>query len=369
VTSSDSKLELAPAIVDSVSPAEWDSVLEQFDDGSVYQSWQYGQVSWGNDNVSRLILRDSEGELVSAAQVRILRAPILPFGIAYVRFGPMWKLRQRGRDVARFEAGLRALIEEYVVRRGLLLRVRPYGFRELDADMIQVLRSAGVMPTRGFHRNFERTILVDLEPSVDELQALLRKNWRYSLRKSTDAVSEIVESFDGSLFDEFGQLFWDMVDKKKFKPGSSLQNFVALQEELAPNCKIRVTAAMYDGRAVSGALCTSGFGETSIGLLSATRDAGRKIQSSYVTQWDQILWAKKSGYKFFDLNGINPLTNPGGYRFKSGLRGQEVTALGVYDTYRNPIYWAGLFLERGLSWRSVKAATKSPANAGKRSKS
>ena len=369
MTNSDFESELAPAAVDLVDPDEWDKVLEQFDDASVYQSWQYGQVSWGDENVSRLVLRDRQGRLVSAAQVRILRTPVLPFGIAYVRYGPMWKLKREDRNVARFEAGLRALIQEYAVRRGLLLRLRPYGFRELDADMIPVLDSTGFAPNRGVHRRAPRTILVDLEPSVDELRARLKRNWRYYLNKATKAGSEIVESFDGSLFDEFERLYWEMIEKKKFKPGSNLNDFVALQDKLETNRKMRVAIAMHEGRAVSGSVCSSGFGETCIGLLAATADAGRAVQAYYLMQWDEIVWARQSGYKLYDLGGINPDTNPGVYHFKRGLQGQEVTALGVFDAYRKPIYGFGLLLERGLSWRPGSKSAKSSSNGGEQAKS
>jgi len=369
VTNSDFEPELLRAAVDEIDPAEWDAVLEQFDDASVYQSWQYGQASWGDENVSRLVLRDGEGQLVSAVQVRILRVPVLPFGIAYVRYGPMWKLKHKDRDIARFEAGLRALIDEYAVRRGLLVRLRPYGFRELDADMTPVLDSAGFTLTRGTQRYVPRTILLDLEPSVDELRARLKKNWRYYLRKATGAGSEIVESFDGSLFDEFGRLYWEMVETKKFKPGSDLQKFVTLQEKLAPNRKMRVAIARHDGNVVSGSVCSSGFGETCIGLLAATGGAGRAVNAYYLLQWDEIVWAKESGYKLYDLGGINPETNPGVYQFKRGMRGEEVTALGVYDMCRNPIYRAALLLERALSWRPFKETANSSANSGKQAKS
>jgi len=369
VTYSEFEHELAPATVDNISPAEWDAVLAQFDDASVYQSWQFGQVSWGDDNVSRLVLRDKQGQLVSAAQVRILRVPVLPFGIAYVRFGPIWKLKRKDRNLARFEAGLKAVFQEYAVRRGLLLRLRPYGFEERDADMIPVLNSAGFVRTRGVHRKISKTIIVDLSPSVDELQARLKKNWRRSLRQSSRIGLEIAECFDGSLFDEFGRLFWKMVETKKFKPGSNLHDFVAMQETLPPNRRMRIALAMHEGRAVAGALTTTGFGQTSRGLLSASGDEGRALQAYYLLQWDELLWAKKSGYRFFDLNGINPITNPGVTHFKSGLGGDEATALGVYDIYNNPIYGAALLLERVLSWRPFKTVANSSANTDKQATS
>jgi lipid II:glycine glycyltransferase (peptidoglycan interpeptide bridge formation enzyme) len=49
---------------------------------------------------------------------------------------------------------------------------------------------------------------------------------------------------------------------------------------------------------------------------------------------------KNSGCKYYNLNGINPLINPGTYHFKAGLSGKsgkDVYYLGRFDCYSGAI--------------------------------
>ena len=36
-----------------------------------------------------------------------------------------------------------------------------------------------------------------------------------------------------------------------------------------------------------------------------------------------------------DLGGINPVENPGVYRFKSRMKGREISYIGTYDAFAN----------------------------------
>ena len=42
------------------------------------------------NNISHLVLK-KDGDIVVAAQARIAKVPIVKVGIAYVRWGPLWK--------------------------------------------------------------------------------------------------------------------------------------------------------------------------------------------------------------------------------------------------------------------------------------
>ena len=62
-------------------------------------------MRWGEQNLSRLLVK-KHGQVVSACQVRIASVPLLNVGMAYVRYGPLWKLRGRERDPEHLEAAL-----------------------------------------------------------------------------------------------------------------------------------------------------------------------------------------------------------------------------------------------------------------------
>src|SRR5471030_244654 len=111
--------------VDTVDKAGWHDVLDRFIDANIYQTWSYEAMRRGERGTSHLLLR-KDGETVAAAQVKIVKLPFLKVGVAYVRWGPMWRLRGREADPQVLSAALDAIRREYAVRRGLTLRMLPY---------------------------------------------------------------------------------------------------------------------------------------------------------------------------------------------------------------------------------------------------
>ncbi len=80
--------------VDTVTERDWQEQLQEFNDANIYQTWSYAEVSWGVKNTSHLVLK-KDGSIVALAQVRVLKLPFVNIGIAYVRWGPMWRARPK----------------------------------------------------------------------------------------------------------------------------------------------------------------------------------------------------------------------------------------------------------------------------------
>ena len=104
--------------VDEIEAPEWSSHLCQFDDASIYQTWSYGAVHWGRGQLSHLLLK-RDGPVVAMAQARVLKLPAMRTGIAYVRWGPLCRLRGGPFDAEALHQITQALKHEYVDRRGL----------------------------------------------------------------------------------------------------------------------------------------------------------------------------------------------------------------------------------------------------------
>ena len=78
----------------------------------------------------------------------------------------------------------------------------------------------------------------------------------------------------------------------------------------------------------------SAIGSTGIELVAATSAFGMKGGASHLLRWRVLERLKEAGCAWYDLNGINPETNPGTYRFKrelAGSYGHDVTFLGRLD--------------------------------------
>ena len=108
--------ELGPGYVseiDAVNEGTWWEILEGFDDANIYQTWSYAVVRYGRQHTSHLVLKE-KGEIVAAAESRITRVPFLDVGVAYIRWGPLWRLRNAEAKEERFRQAIRALRNEYV---------------------------------------------------------------------------------------------------------------------------------------------------------------------------------------------------------------------------------------------------------------
>jgi hypothetical protein len=313
---------------DPAAKDEWSSLLDAFNDASLYQSWEYADVHWAYCRRERFVVRKG-GEAVSLAQVIILDLPMIR--IAYVPWGPVWRKRGVPDDPSSFGLAVGLLKDEYVRRRKMVLRIRPYGFAERDPALKTILEGEGFSSAKVDPGGAPRTILVDLACSEEELRRRLSKKWRNSLTFSEKEPLTIKESRDGNSLVLLEPLYAALKKKKGFS-GTDLAELAAVQERLSPAHKLRISLCEHEGQVVAGSIC-SGLGATALGLLGVTSDEGRKSRAYYLLQWDEILWAMKTAHVAYDLNGINPEKNPSVYHFKAGLKGREVTFLGVYDRY------------------------------------
>ena len=112
------------AEVDSVDEKTWCQILQEFDDANIYQTWPYAAVTSGRRNMSHLILRKG-GDIFAIAQIRIASVALIKVGIAYVRWGPLWRRRETELNVETFRQAIRALRNEYSCARGLVVRLFP----------------------------------------------------------------------------------------------------------------------------------------------------------------------------------------------------------------------------------------------------
>ena len=320
-------------LVDQTTEAEWNSLLEQFADASIYQTWAYGAVSWGERQLSHLVLL-RDGVPVAIAQSRIVRVPFGP-GIAYVRWGPVCTPKGAQCDPAVWQAATEALIEEYAERRGLALRVLPFLFGEdAVAPAIAAICSQAGFVTEDTRAGRYRTLRVDLRRPLDVLRSRLAHKWRNQLNSAERNDLEVTEGTDTDLYDEFAGIFGEMMARKRFDTTVSVAQFRRIQERLPASQKMSILVGRRDGRPLSG-LVASSIGATGIYLLGATGDEGMKAKGSYLLQWRLLQRLKEKGCQWYDLGGINAEANPGVYHFKQGMGGDEVLQISRYDLHRN----------------------------------
>jgi lipid II:glycine glycyltransferase (peptidoglycan interpeptide bridge formation enzyme) len=311
--------------VDRSTPAEWSQILDLFDDANFYQTWSYGAVRWGAKNLSHLVLK-RDGEVLGMAQLRIVRPTRFKFGMAYLRWGPLFQRRGSPLDpeVAVYVA--RALEEEYINKRKLFLRILPNAFvRSPRAAVIQsAFREFTPEPLDA--DNTYRTFVLDLAPAAEELRKRLDAKWRNHLNRAEKNGLNVVAGTGSNEYRIFCQIYDQMRIRKAFETTVDVEEFGRIQENLPESQRLRVLICQEKGAPVAG-LVTSAMGDSAIYLLGATNDEGLKAQGAYLLQWTMIKWLKENGVRWYDLGGIDPERNPGVYSFKRGFSGTDLTQI------------------------------------------
>lgn len=332
--------QLYRAEVDAVTAAEWSELLGRFADANLYQTWSYGAIRWGEKNLSHLILRRN-GEVVGLAQVRIICPRFVKRGVAYLRWGPLCQLRGGELDLETTRQMALALHEEYVRKRRLFLRILPNAFAGSTRADVFESAFAQFRKAAANSSNAERTFLLNLSPSLEELRKKLDQKWRNQLNRAEKNNLTIVEGDGVAEYRVFAQVYEKMWSRKKFDTTVDVNEFARICEDLPAGLKLKILICEHQGKPVGSIVC-SAIGNTGIYLLGANHDEGLNTKGAYLLQWTMIKWLKENGFQYYDLGGIDPEQNPGVYHFKQGFSGQDVSRIAPFEACEDFISAMGM---------------------------
>lgn len=316
--------------VDQLSPQQWSDVCRALADYSIYQTWGFGEISASDTGtkLSRMVIRDGDA-VIGAAQVRIKKLPMLKAGLAYVYFGPMGSRCVGSGDG--FASVLRCVRDEYVERRGLELRLVPNFWERPEGNgSMRFPKDSGFFAGR--NGSAYRTLMVDLSPGEEELRKNLAQKWRNGLNQAEKRGVAVEDRTDDAAMQQFEKLYETMWSRKQFETGVTVSSFRRLQQLLPSEEKLAIQLAYKDGALAAGQVCST-LGDTCVYLLGASNEMGRECKASYILQWRAMVAAKKSGARWYDLGGIDPLRNPGVHHFKSGLGGMDISFVGEFEAH------------------------------------
>lgn len=340
--------------VDSAEALTWGELLREFDDANIYQTWSWGANNCSPNNLSSIILRNN-GEVMAMALVRIRTLPVIRGGVASIFWGPVWQRRGRSSDPSVLEWMIDALKKEYVVKRGYLLRIWPRAFESEGEEIISILERNGFVfnPAAGKYQ----TLILDIEPSLENLRINLHQKWRNQLKSAEKSNLDLIEGTSDTLFLEFLRMLGETISRKNFKAQVDYDLYRRIQNELPDDLKMNIVICTCKGNPVSAGVF-SAIGGTGTYLLGASANNGLGVNGSNYLHWGVIKWLKERGCHSYDLGGIDPIGNPGVYRFKRGLagkNGRELTHIGQYYLADNSIgYYLNKFINRTYHAGKIK---------------
>jgi lipid II:glycine glycyltransferase (peptidoglycan interpeptide bridge formation enzyme) len=305
--------------VDKLSKSEWHQMLLTFADASIDQSRSYAEARWQRATISHLIVRRDDS-IVAGAQVAIRRVPFLRSGVAHVKFGPMWQPVGQEINAENLKQALKFLREEYVVKRGLLLRIMSPPAKDSVDVFCNVLRRAGYKRTQA---TAAERYFIDLSLPLAELRKNLKGRWRNHLNRAAKygLVCRWLEGDEAMSI--FMALYGNMVCRKNFVDTSAIAEFPTFYFDLEPAVRPNILICYAGDTPVAG-LVISALGDTAQFLFGASNTKGLELDAGYCVQWEAIKWLRNQGIAWYDLGG--GAENAGLRQFKSGLVGKNGVA-------------------------------------------
>jgi len=299
----------------ALSGADWDDVLLSFDDACIEQSFEYTAARAGAKRLRHHIVR-RDGEIVAATQVVVIDPRLFPGGVAFVKFGPLWRSHDRAPDADDLNAAARLLHDELVVRRGLTLRLMPPASPGQAANIEQALTAAQFArtPVNDAERYF-----VDLAKPPAQLRNQLKSKWRYNLKRAEQRDLTVTRSTDVRDLETFCGLYKLMRSRKGFDEGPAPKKLPALFADLPPSTMPQIFLCRHGDDAVSGAVIAT-LGDTAVYLFGASSAEGAALGAGYHLHWQAIQWLQTTGCRWYDLGG--DCDDTGLRQFKSGLIGR-----------------------------------------------
>ena len=217
---------------------------------------------------------------------------------------------------------------------------------------------------------FKNTVLIDLQPTEEELLACMKQKTRYNIRlaQKKGMTLRIGTSNDFDMLykmyaetsvrdgfvvrdEEYYKTVWQLFMSKAQSPvpdsqsqittprGPSLWDKIPYAEPLIAEVDNEPVAAIF----------VFYFAGRAYYVYGMSRDVHREKMPTYLLQWEAMKRAKTKGCTVYDLWGAPDVFDEsdsmwGVYRFKEGLGGKVVRTLGAWDFAPNP-FWYTLYSE------------------------
>ncbi len=326
--------------VRGLSAAEWDSAVENSPGGGhVLQSHAWGEFKRGHGWRPMHLLLERDGELAGAGQFLLYDTMPMPGRLMYCTKGP-WLPWEDEKAVRTFFDGA---VEIARKERAHTIKIEP----EVLAERTDVGGHLHALGFRDAHYdlNFSTTITMDLSPSEEEIldrmsaRSKKGKTTRYNINLARRKGVEVREPEDFRW--AFDTLFGWMEDLTEIKEGfTNRRSRGYLRTMMLRMCDAvrgRFFFAFHEGTPLSGAFIFS-FGKKFWFMHGASGTEKRKLQGTYLLQWEVMRWAKSRGITHCDFVGApkpedRNENDPyyGVYRFKLGFGGDIVQYLGCLD--------------------------------------
>ena len=285
-----------------LDPHEWDRLLSLLN-GHPLQSALWGEARRQVDGLVSIYLAHFENDMpVLLARVETRHVPVLG-KIAWMPRGPIFS-----DDTSR---------EKYLPMLEVELSARGYSLLVTDFYKKKMGYSKGKKVS---------TVWVDLSEGLDMLAKRIDKQWMYGVRRAEREGVEVGSVACKGDIARFHEMCIEISQAKGFElPGSRelMQTLLGSSADADAEIKMKLFVAKHGGQIGAGAVIARS-GKHIHYLWGASDRKFSKQRVGEALYWAVMEWAELQGCVRYDLEGIDPVNNPGVDAFKKRMGSEEV---------------------------------------------
>jgi lipid II:glycine glycyltransferase (peptidoglycan interpeptide bridge formation enzyme) len=307
----------------------WQAIIDQNPQAHILQTPTWGNLKSGFGWTPKFIQAGQVGAMV------LYRRLPLGLSIAYIPRGPVgegdWQELWSEIDMLCQQEG------------AVFLRVEPNTWQPASDEWIR-RQLPGFVATKHTVQP-PRTILIDLQPSEDDLLMGMKSKTRYNIRL---AERKDVLVYPSDEIETFYRMMLTTGNRDEFGV-HSLEYYQRAYALFAPRGACVLLIAAYQDQPLAG-LIAFAHGDTAWYFYGASTDQERNRMPTYLLQWEAMRWAKAKGCKTYDLWGVPDFPESaleedftdrsdglwGVYRFKRGFGGEVKRTIGTWDRIYKP---------------------------------
>lgn len=329
--------------VSDAAREEWDRwVADSPGGGHALQSHTWGEFKHLQGWRPVRLLLEKDGEVAGTGQFLVYNTFPVPGCLMYCTKGPWLDWDDEGAVRTFFESAVN------VARRegAHTIKIEPEVFAERE-DVRSLLDDLGFRDAR-YDLNFATTVVMDLEPSEEELLKKMtgskgrstRKNIRQGFEKGVKIFEP--EDFEWA-FDTLFRWIESLADRKEgFTNRRPRAYFHEMMRRMSEAGQGRFFFAEYEGEPLS-ATYVFVFGRKMWFMHGASVPDERRLRPNYPLMWEIIRRGRERGATYCDWVGAprpedRTPDNPyyGAYEFKRGFGGDAVEFVGCLDLAVKP---------------------------------
>lgn len=331
----------------------WDKVVRH-----PLQSWSWGEFrkNMGVD-VARLAVIKGE-KLIEGWQITFHRIPYTPWTIGYFPKGPAMdkrmieELMKIGREKRAIFIQMEPSIEAKDTKKKIPL-----------SQYLNILISQYPRLRPSHHPLFPKyTFMLDLTRSEEQLLSAMHPKTRYNIRLAQRHGVKVREDSSRKACEAYVRLSQQTTSRQGFYAHNEIYHR-RMWKVMSKTGIAHLFTATY-GEKILAAWVVFAFGDTVYYPYGASSRERREVMAPTLILWEIARWAKKQGFKYFDLWGAlgpKPKENDpwyGFHRFKQGFSPQLVEFIGSYDLVINPLLYRFYTMADTLRWILLRIRTK-----------